>query len=316
MNKVYRLCGFLLLMLVLIFLIFKTPNTNKALISRKYTNPYSRFIDGPNGLRIHVRDQGNPQGDVIVLIHGTSASLHTWEPLIALLKSDYRIITYSQPGHGLTGPSDNGDYSFKGMAQALNTVVNALQLDSFILGGNSMGGWVSWRYALINPKKVNALLLLAASGMPLREGEVAPPLNLAFSLQKYALGRFITRNITPYSVVEKSLLQTVSVDAIVTEEMINRYWEMIRLPGNRQAAASRAQVNRELHFADQVHNINAPTLLLWGEQDKLVYASAAQSFSERLPHSKAIIYKGVGHIPMEEVPQKVANDIREFLKTL
>jgi pimeloyl-ACP methyl ester carboxylesterase len=304
----------LALILFAAFLLLRTPDTDPVAMQEKYTNSSSQFVTGPNGLRIHFRDQGNPDGPAIVLIHGTSATLHTWEPLVRKLETHYRLITYTQPGHGLTGANANKDYSFKGMAQALDVLRKHLALDRFILGGNSMGGWVSWRYALANPDAVQALLLLDASGMPLREGETAPPSNPAFQMMRYAPGRFVLRNFTPRPFVKDSLLATVEVKSIVNEAMVDLYWEMMRLPGNREAAAHRVMVDRELHFAERVNEINVPTLLLWGKQDKLVLASAAQTFQERMPNAEAVIYDGVGHLPMEEVPDKVAADIQNFLQ--
>ena len=79
-----------------------------------------------NGLRVHYRDDGNPQGLPIVLIHGTASSLHTWEPLVGELGGEYRIITLTLPGHGLTGPHPNDDYSYTGLEEAVELVVNEL----------------------------------------------------------------------------------------------------------------------------------------------------------------------------------------------
>ena len=315
MNK-YRILAAIAFALIATAFLLRTPDTDFETMRVKYSNAQSKFVEGPNGLRIHYRDQGQSDGSTIVLLHGNYASLHTWEPVISELKNHYRIVTYTQPGHGLTGPNANGDYSYTGMAQALELVTAELGLDRFVLGGNSMGGWVSWRYALENPDRVEALLLLDAAGMPLREGEMAPPLNVGFRLQQFAVGRFFMGGFTPRSLVKKSLLQTVSVKKIVSEEMVDRYWELLRVPGNRDASSDRAQVDRELHYADKVGNINLPTLLIWGEEDALIYASAATSFAERLPVSQTAIYPGVGHLPMEEAPQQTAADIDTFMQSL
>lgn len=308
-----HVAALLLLVLVASAFYLRTPDSDPIDIESKYTNHASQFVEGPNGLRIHYRDQGNANAPAIVLIHGTSASLHTWEPLVQRLANDYRIITYTQPGHGLTGANANSDYSFAGMAQALDVLSAHLGLERFILGGNSMGGWVSWRYALAQANKVQALILLDASGMPLRTGEEAPPLNPAFKLMQSAAGRWLLRNYTPRPMVKDSLLATVEVKTIITEAMVDQYWELMRLPGNREAAAQRAMADRELHVAERVNDIKVPTLLMWGKQDKLVYATAAKSFKERLPQAEVIIYDGVGHLPMEEIPDKVAKDMQRFL---
>ncbi|MHA7871000.1 MAG: alpha/beta fold hydrolase, partial [Hyphococcus sp.] len=147
----------LLLSLAALAFVLRTPDTDPDAMVAKYANAASRFVENSEGLRVHYRDQGNPEGPPVVLIHGTAASLHTWEPLVERLGGEYRIITYDQPGHGLTGPHPQDDYTFAGMADALDLLTEELGLDAFVLGGNSMGGWVAWRYALAAPENVKAL---------------------------------------------------------------------------------------------------------------------------------------------------------------
>ena len=305
------LLGLAALAAALFFL--RTPDTDRAAMIEKYTNDQSRFVVNDEGLKVHYRDQGNAEGPAIVLVHGTAASLHTWEPLVKLLGDEYRIITYTQPGHGLTGEHPHDDYSFAGMAEALDLVVNELGVEEFTLGGNSMGGWITWRYALENPGRVNALLLLDASGMPLRAGEVEPPLNIGFRLLQHPAGRFLMQQFTPRFLVAKSARQSVSVQSVMDEATIDRYWELLRFPGNRRAAAFRAQVDREAGYAERVSEITAPSLIIWGKEDQLIFYTAAQTFDERLPTSEVAIYDGIGHLPMEEAPEQTAADIDDFL---
>lgn len=298
------------------FFFLSTPDTDPAEMLAKYGGPQAKFADGPGGVRIHYRDQGNPEGTPIILLHGTSASLQTWEPLVDRLGGEFRIITYDQPAHGLTGAAPDNDYSAPGMMRALDAVADAAGVDHFILGGNSMGGWVSWRYTLAHPERVDGLILLDAAGAPLREGEEPPPLNIGFRLARSAAGRFFLRHFLPRSLVEKSIRETVANEAIVNDAMIDRYWELLRLPGNRSAAPALFTANREPEMAEHLSEITAPTLIIWGAEDKLIYASAAETFHERIANSEAHVYDGVGHLPMEEAPDKTANDIRRFLESL
>lgn len=300
-------------LLALLWLL-QTPDTDPAAMTAKYTNDASRFAQNSEGLKVHYRDEGNPQGVPIVLIHGTGASLHTWAPLAARLGDDYRIITYTQPGHGLTGPHPRDDYTFAGMADALDLVTEELGLKRFVLGGNSMGGWVAWRYAIAHPDKVEALILLDAGGMPLREGEEEAKSNLVFRMIRTPFGRFLLQHYTPRFLVAKSALQSVSVTSIMDDAAIDRYWELVRYPGNRRAAALRAAADNEWAMADRVGDIAAPTLIIWGEEDQLINASAADTFHERMPHSRVRVYEGIGHLPMEEAPDRTAQDIAIFLK--
>jgi len=315
MKKLFQFAlAFAALFAILFFL--RTPDTDAEQMVGKYTNAASDFAENADGLRVHYRDQGNPDGVPIILVHGTAASLHTWEPLVERLGDEYRIITYTQPGHGLTGPHPSDDYSFAGMAEALDLVADELALDQFVLGGNSMGGWVAWRYALANPNRVDALLLLDAAGMPLRDGEKEPPLNLGFRMLQNPIGRYLSQQFTPRLLIKKSALQSVSVKSVMTDAVVDRYWELLRYPGNRRAAALRAITNREPEYAEHISEIIVPALVIWGAEDQLIFASAAQSFDERLSNAEVAIYEGVGHLPMEEAPDRTANDIDDFLESV
>lgn len=302
--------------LAVAFLALRTPDSDRAEMIAKYGGPAATFAEGAGGMRVHWRDEGCRDCPAIILLHGSNASLQTFEPMIADLAGEYRIITYDQPGHGLTGPHPRDDYSAAGMFEALNAVANAARLDRFYLGGNSMGGWVAWRYALAYPERVEGLILIDAAGAPLREGETAPPLNLGFRLLRNPMLRPLLSQITPRSLVEKSLQDTVADPSIVTDAMIDRYWELLRFPGNRRASAIRAATPREPEYFDRLSEITAPALLLWGAEDKLIFASAATTFDERLPNAEAVILDNVGHIPMEEAPAATANAIRRFLEGL
>ena len=312
-RAVFILAGLSIILVVSFFLV-RTPDTDRDEMILKYGGPDAMFAEGAGGLRVHWRDEGCRDCPAIILLHGTSASLQTFEPLVKRLSGEYRIITYDQPGYGLTGPHPRDDYSAAGMFEALNAVANAARLDHFYLGGNSMGGWVSWRYALAYPDRVDGLVLIDASGAPLRQGETAPPLNLGFRLMRNPLLRPLIEQITPRELVKKSLLDTVAVDAIVTEKMVDRYWELIRFPGNRHAMAVQTTTDREPGYADRLSEIKAPTLILWGKEDQLIYASAAETFAERIPNAEVAIFDGVGHLPMEEAPDATANAIRRFLE--
>ena len=296
------------------FLLLRTPDTDRDAMIAKYGGAQAAFAAGPAGQRIHYRDQGRRDGPAMILLHGSNASLQTWEPLVKRLGGAYRIVTLDLPGHGLTGATPDRDYDAGGMIAAVDVVAAKLGLDHFILGGNSMGGWVAWRYALAQPDRVDALLLLDAAGMPLRPGEKAAPSNVGFRLLKYPFGRWLAGQITPRSLVEKSLRGSVARQGIVDDAMIDRYWELLRFPGNREATSLRATLDREPEMADRIGAIAAPTLILFGRQDRLINPSAAETFHERIAGSEVVLLDGIGHLPMEEAPDATAAAIADFLK--
>lgn len=302
-----------LLAILIAFLMLRTPDTDRAEMIAKYGGADAQFAAGPAGQRIHYRDQGNREGPVIVLLHGSNSSLHTWEPLVQRLGGRYRIVTLDLPGHGLTGGTPDKDYGADGMIAAVDVVAAKLDLDQFALGGNSMGGWVAWRYALARPEHVQALLLLDAGGMPPRKGDKPPPSNIGFRILKYPFGRWLAGQITPRALIESSLRGSVEKQDIVDDAMVDRYWELLRFPGNREATSLRATLSREPDMADRIGAIKAPTLILFGKQDRLINPSAAQSFHERIAGSEVVLLDGVGHLPMEEAPDATAAAISDFL---
>jgi alpha-beta hydrolase superfamily lysophospholipase len=112
---------------------FSDPSIPRSVLEAKYATPPSKFVVLANGARVHYRDQGN--GPVLVLVHGSNASLFTWEPWVKRLGGSYRVITVDMPGHGLTGAVPSPDYSEQGMVDFLKAFVDKLGLQSFALGG-------------------------------------------------------------------------------------------------------------------------------------------------------------------------------------
>lgn len=301
-------------LIAIAFLILRTPNTDREAMVARYGGGESRFLTLGDGANVHIRDTGGREGQpAMVLIHGSNSSLHTWEPLVARLRNEWRIVRIDMPGHGLTGATPTGRYDTAEMVATVDQVANALGLPRFVLGGNSMGGGVSWRYAVAHPERVQALILLDASGMPPRAEDPAPASNIGFRIMRSPVGRWLGMRITPRSLIEQSLRQSVSNQAVVTDEAVTRYWELLRFPGNRAATMTRFARGWETSAAEQARTITAPTLVLFGAEDRLINASAAQSFAERLPNDTVVILPGIGHLPMEEAPDETAAAIRRFL---
>ncbi len=302
-----------------LFLILRTPDTDPAQMVARYARPTDIFLPMGEGARLHVRDSGredpaNMAKPVLVLIHGTASSLQTWEPLAQRLGGQWRIVTLDLPGHGLTGAVPGSSYDTASLVAAVNRAVEGLGISRFVLGGNSLGGLVAWRYALAHPDEVEALVLLDAGGMPPRPGDAPPRSNIGFRLARNPVGAWLMERITPRSLVRRSVEQTVADPRIVTDAMVDRYWELLRYPGNRHAMTLRFQQPFiDTAAAEQARNIRVPTLIIFGRQDRLVNPSAAQSFAERIAGSEVVMMDHVGHLPMEEAPDATAQAINDFL---
>ncbi len=312
MKKLVRILLILLLVLVATFFIFRTPDTDRAEMTAKYGSNASEFLDDGNGGQIHYRDQGNKEGPAIVLIHGSNGHVQTWDRMVELMQDDFRLISLDLYGHGLTGPNLSANYDANSMIGAVTKVLDKAGVAKAVWVGNSMGGWLSWRAALAEPDRVSGLVLVDASGAQTSE-KVKP--YLGARLAQSSIGQLLLPEITPRFLVKSSLEENYANPELITEQLVDRYWEMLRFPGNRQAAVDRAGVDREPEKWKEVGNIEIPTLLLWGDQDSVVPVSHGKAFDLALPNSRLIIYPDAGHLPMEEIPEQVARDIGTWVKT-
>lgn len=276
-------------------------------LKAEFTNEKSQFID-ILGMPVHYRDEGT--GPLLVLIHGTAASLHTWDGWVTELKDEFRIVRLDIPAFGLTGPDPSGDYSIDRYVEFLEAFAAALNLENFALAGNSLGGEIAWRYALAHPERVNRLVLVDAVGYSRSEGQKE---NLAFKLARTAGFKTVMSKITPRFLYKQGLLEVYGDDSKVSEALVDRYFRLSLREGNRRAFAERV-IAAQGPIKGDVRNISQPTLILWGEDDLWIPLEHGRNFERDIQGSQLIVYPGVGHVPMEEVPVQSAADTRAFLR--
>lgn len=309
MIKALKYIALLLLLLIGGAILFNYhPDISLDRLKDKYTYPDSRFV-AVGGMDVHYRISGH--GPALVLLHGTGASLHTWEGWTTELQNDFTIVSLDLPAFGLTGPFPDRNYQIRHYSEFLDAFTTAIDLDSFALGGNSLGGLIAWRFTLDYSQKVKQLILLDAAGIPRQEEGESP---LAFRLAKKPLVAAIMQKVTPKSLFKKSLHEVYGDSEKVTPALLQRYFELFRRPGNRQAYVDRINQADKITDPDRLREIQQPTLILWGETDAWIPLANARAFQERLPNDTLIIYPGVGHLPMEEIPLQTAGDVRDFLK--
>ncbi|MBX2873403.1 MAG: alpha/beta hydrolase [Saprospiraceae bacterium] len=309
MIKVLKYLALLILLIVGGAVLFNYhPDISLDRLKEKYAYPDSRFV-AVQGMDVHYRVTG--QGPSLVLLHGTGASLHTWEVWTEELKDSFTIISLDLPAFGLTGPFPDRDYQIRHYTEFLDAFTEAIKLDSFALGGNSLGGLIAWRFALDYPQKVKQLILLDAGGIPRQDSGESP---LAFRLAKKPAIAAIMQKVTPKALFKKSLYEVYGDPEKVTPALLQRYFELFRRPGNRQAYVDRINQQDPITDPDRLKEIEQPTLILWGETDAWIPLANARAFADRLPNDTLIVYPAVGHLPMEEIPVRTANDVRYFLE--
>lgn len=278
----------------------------------KYAPAPSKFVN-IDGMNVHYRVEGQAHDSLpIVLIHGTGSSLHTYDAWTSELMKIKKVIRMDLPGFGLTGPFPDRDYSIKEYVDFLETFVENLKIKRFILAGNSLGGNIAWNYTIQHSDRVEKLILIDASG--LRYAEKKPP--LAFKIARTPVLNKILTFVTPKSVVKKSLEDVYTDKSKVTEQLVDRYYELSLREGNRQAMVDRFKSKPDYDMIPKIKNIMCPVLILWGNDDELVPPSCAQEFSNLLLNDTTVIIRQCGHVPMEECPTQTLQAVVKFLNAV
>lgn len=275
-----------------------------------YSTPDTKFMTLDDGLKIHYTDTGPQDRSAIVLVHGFSASLHTWEAWKTDLELDYRVITLDLPGHGLSRAEDPSKATIERFVEVVHEVTQELAVDRFTLAGSSMGGNTAWQYALTHPETLDGLVLVAASGWPEEEGDDAP---FIFTLLANPIARAVLKDLDMTSMTRSGLESSYSDQALVTDELVERFVALSRAPGHRATLLAIMSGERVFATPETVSQIKVPTLMIWGREDNLVPVSGAQKFGDAIEGSRVIIYDGIGHIPQEENAAESIADLRAFM---
>jgi pimeloyl-ACP methyl ester carboxylesterase len=283
-------------------------------LAAEYESAASRYVDLPSGVRLHYRDEGAQGGPTLLLLHGFSASVHTWEPWVARLGDEYRIISVDLPGHGLTRAPAGYDASIEAFRDVLHEFVTAEGLTNFALGGSSMGGNVAWEYALAHPDEVEALILVGASGWEDTRAEARDEPEIFQLLRNPVLGP-ILRDLDNARLIRQGLEAAFADASLVDDAMVERYTELSRAPGHRDILLQMTLGFRERHYAtpERLAELQMPVLILSGDTDRLVPVEHARRFNEAIAGSQLVVFEATGHLPNEERPDESAMAVREFL---
>lgn len=306
MNKFVKSILFLLAILFIGFLILRSPDKSVEELKTLYTDEQSQWVE-IEGIPVHYKKEGS--GPAVILVHGTGASLHTWDDWTEVLDDNYTVYRMDIPAFGLTGPALDKDYTIGAYVDFINDFVQSQSLDTFSIGGNSLGGYIAWAYTVMHPEDVSKLILLDAAGYP-HEGDSDA---LAFKVATNPFLKPLMKHITPKSFIKKNMLQVYGDESKVTDEVVTRYHDMALRSGNRQAFIDRVHTHHK-DISDRIKEIQCPTLIMWGSEDTWVDVENAERFHQDIPDSQLIMYEGVGHVPMEEAPMETVKDVVSFLK--
>lgn len=249
-------------------------------------------------------------GEPLVLVHGIGADKDNFDRVAMKLTAHYRVISIDLPGFGESAKPADGDYGISAQVAHLGQILDALGLERVHLGGSSMGGWIVANFAAAQPQRVQSLWLLAASGV--RAAQLSEVRKAWLDRGEY---RLFSRSPAEF----EQVLDTVFVERPFLPHSV------------RQVLAARAAANYELHTAifrrlmqewevnavdAHVKGLAVPTLLMWGEEDRAVDVSSVKVLQGLMPNAQAVIYPGVGHLPMLEAWREAARDYLAFRSRL
>ena len=250
------------------------------------------------------------EGPVMLLLHGFSANKDTWIQFAAELPENYRLIVPDLAGHGDTPAPKGEDYNLIRQAERLNQLMANLNISKFHIAGNSMGGAISAIYASLYPQQVSSLTLIDAAGVD------AP--NQSEYMAALAVGK------NPLIATDEASFE-FRMDFVMSKAP-PLPWPL--RPALMRKTLARQQLNEDI-FEDMMATrkqledtgfearlseaVTMPTLIIWGDEDRVLDVSAVEVFKQKIPHAQVKIYEGIGHLPMVEIPEETAILYSEFV---
>jgi abhydrolase domain-containing protein 6 len=256
-------------------------------------------------LSIHYYAGGPAKAQSIVMLHGFAANKDNWLSFARHLSQDYQIIAIDLPGFGASD-KPAGSYDVGTQTERLASILKAMEIDQAHLIGNSMGGHIAALYAARYPDRVQSVALFNNAGIDSPE-----PSELRQMLERGEANPLVVKSPEDF----ERLLQFVFVEPPSLPASLKGYF-------TAQAIANSAHydrvfehlVERYIPLEPELGKIKAPTLLLWGEHDRVLHVSSTEVMQPLLADPSTIIMKDTGHAPMIERPEQSALHYRNFLK--
>jgi pimeloyl-ACP methyl ester carboxylesterase len=302
---------FTLCLLILLTFTFTTAAQDTEPITDPATlaDPDGQFIDLA-GTSIYLVDRGPREGEVLLLLHGFLGSVVDWDQTIpALTAAGYRVIAFDRPPFGLSDTDTALDYTAAGTSALIIALMDALEIEQATLIGHSLGGMAAADVALRDPERVKRLILASAAiGLDTFGGD-----DLAFmadidpnntAIQSFIRGLFL------------GMADSMSLSDRYTPEQLERRGRAFRVAGwegGLLAFTKAAVTDATRPTPEQMAQLAQPVLFIWGEADDIVPLSIGEALYEVLPTADWITYPEVGHMLMDEVPDRFNADVVAWL---
>jgi len=256
------------------------------------------------GLTIHYYEGGPAEGEPMLMLHGFGANRDNWLRFARHFTQRYRVIALDLPGFGESSKPDVR-YDAASQATRLNAFAKALQLDRLHLIGNSMGGHIAALYAARHPEQVLSLALLDNAGVT--------------SPRKSEMFEMIERGQPNPLVVRQAedfdkLMSFVFVTPPPLPNSLKRHFAEQSMANQAHYDKIFAQLrDHYVPLEPELPKIQAPTLLLWGDRDRVLDVSSIEVMQPLLRKPSVVIMQNCGHAPMIERPEETARHYQAFL---
>jgi pimeloyl-ACP methyl ester carboxylesterase len=249
------------------------------------------------------------RGPAVVLVHGFGSSLATWKDVIPGVARGHEVVALDLPGFGLS--DQPADLSVEDFPRAVVGLMDRLSIERAALVGNSLGGATSALVAGSYPGRVSALVLVDAAGFNLAPGDRPALVRWTMGPAGALLSRLPGKRL----VVEAALRQVFHDPRLVTPGRVAEYLQVAARPGSFASIRSLGESLRARGAVvqDALPRVSAPTLVLWGADDRWIPVADADRFVASIPGARKVVIPDCGHVPQEEKPELVAEALREFL---
>ncbi len=255
-----------------------------------------------SGLNLSYAEQGTESGPAVLLLPGPTDSWRSYEPVLDRMPQWIRAISVSQRGHGDSDKPSTG-YGVEDFAGDAVELLNALEIDRAVLVGHSGSCMVARRVALDHPQRVAGLVLEAS------------PTNARTDAARQFVNSVVLGLADPIDPdFARSFVADTSSDNVAPEVVDTLVEDILKVP----ARVWRAMFSRLLDYDDtsELGRVDAPTLLIWGDDDALVSREMQDLLADRLPRAELIVYPGVGHTPRWDDSRQFSEDLVTFVERL
>jgi pimeloyl-ACP methyl ester carboxylesterase len=258
------------------------------------------YVDLPTGVRLNYVERGDPRGTPVILLHGYTDSRQSYDLVLPLLPASWHVFAVTHRGHGDSSKPETG-YGPEHFSEDLAAFLNAMQIESAVIVGHSMGSTVAQRFAIDHPLRTRALVL---------EGAFLPSSKNEAVREFFQTVSGFTDPVDP-RVVREFQQSTLSrpVPADFFETIVS---QSLKVPARVWKAA--LEPYTRVDFSGRLAEIRVPTLLVWGDGDAFTLRAEQEALNRAIAGSRLTTYMGTGHCPHWEEPERFAADLTAFVR--